>query len=136
LSAPFGGWYSASKAALAAASYALAAEVQQYGIRVTVVAPGLFATDMAAETCSFEPSAESRYRRALEQMKTMQSERVKLAGDPDDVAAAIQHAIDSDDPPVRVVVGDDAQAMLAAGIDPNTYVPAVAAFVSAANRPE
>ena len=39
--APFGGWYSASKAALASASAVLDAEVHQFGIFVTVVAPVL-----------------------------------------------------------------------------------------------
>jgi len=40
LPAPFGGHYSASKAALATASTVLDAEVASFGIRVTVVAPG------------------------------------------------------------------------------------------------
>ncbi|MDA8125207.1 MAG: 3-oxoacyl-ACP reductase FabG [Deltaproteobacteria bacterium] len=40
--------YAAAKAGLIAASRALAAEVARLGIRVNVVAPGLIATDMAA----------------------------------------------------------------------------------------
>jgi NAD(P)-dependent dehydrogenase (short-subunit alcohol dehydrogenase family) len=40
LPAPFGGYYSASKAALASATAALDAEVYGFGIRVTMIAPG------------------------------------------------------------------------------------------------
>ena len=47
--APFGGWYSASKAALASLSMVLGAELQGSGIFVTVVAPGLFVTGMSEQ---------------------------------------------------------------------------------------
>ena len=134
-SPPFGGWYSASKAGLAAASYSLAAEVKQFGIHVTVIAPGLFATDMVDQLRTFDWPAGSPYRRVLEAMKTMQAERITTAGDPDEVGAAIAAVIAADDPPVRIVVGEDAQALLAAGVDPNTYVPPNAALVSAGNAP-
>jgi NAD(P)-dependent dehydrogenase (short-subunit alcohol dehydrogenase family) len=47
--APFGGWYSASKAAMAGLSMVLGAELQGSGIFVTVVAPGLFVTGMSEQ---------------------------------------------------------------------------------------
>jgi NAD(P)-dependent dehydrogenase (short-subunit alcohol dehydrogenase family) len=57
--APFGGWYSASKAALASASAVLDAEVHGFGIFVTVAAPGLFRTPMADQLRSFPAAPES-----------------------------------------------------------------------------
>lgn len=63
--APFGGWYSASKAALASASAVLDAEVRGFGIFVTVVAPGLFRTPMAGQLSSFPVAPDSAYAAML-----------------------------------------------------------------------
>jgi NAD(P)-dependent dehydrogenase (short-subunit alcohol dehydrogenase family) len=133
IASPFAGWYSASKAGFAAVSYALAAEVKQFGIRVTVISPGLFATDLIDGLTSFDVAATSPYRRFLEQMRLVQAERVKTAADPDQVGAAIEAVINDDDPPVRVVVGDDAKAMMAQGFDPNVHVPMNADRITTAN---
>ncbi len=135
MSSPFGGWYSASKAALAAASYSLAMEVRQFGIHVTVVSPGFFRTEMAESTANFAIDPDSRYRNAAEALKAMQAQRLATAGDPDEVAATIESVIADATPPIRVVVGEDAKAMVATGLDPNAYVPATAQFVQAVNTP-
>ena len=132
LSAPLAGWYDATKAGLAALSYALAAEVKQFGIHVTVVSPGLFRTDMTAALSEFVPPEESRYATALRAMVQLQRARDASAGDPDEVGAAIASCIESDDPPVRIAVGADAQALAAMGADPNAYVPQMAAMITAA----
>jgi NAD(P)-dependent dehydrogenase (short-subunit alcohol dehydrogenase family) len=132
LASPFIGWYDATKAGLAAVSYALAAEVKHLGIRVTVIAPGLFRTEMAEALGAFVPPADSRYRRVLELLAASQGQRIDQAGDPDEVGAAIEEVINDDDPPIRVVVGADAKAMVAAGFDTNAYVPANAARIAAA----
>lgn len=107
--APFGSWYSASKAALSSASSVLAAEVRQFGIFVTVVAPGLFLTDMAHELGTIQVDPGSAYGAALRAVRVENVDRLKTAGDPDLVAGAIEDCIDSDDPPARVVVGADAR---------------------------
>ena len=111
LPAPFGGWYSASKAALASASVVLDGEVHGFGISVTVVAPGLFRTEMSASLASFEVAADSPYRAAFAGLMAENEARISAAADPDEVAAAIERCIDADDPPARVVVGADAEAM-------------------------
>jgi len=116
LPAPFGGHYSASKAALASASTVLDAEVRPFGVTVTVVAPGFFRTPMAESTSTFEVNAASLYADALRNLKAQSGPRLDSAGDPDDVARAIAECVDADDPPARVVVGEDAKgyaAMLA-----------------------
>ena len=112
LSAPFGGWYSASKAALASASKVLDAEVRQFGIAVSVVAPGFFLTAMAESMREFGAPAGSHYAAAMEALRAQNEARLAYAGDPDDVAAAIERCITADDAPARVVVGADAEAMV------------------------
>lgn len=110
LPAPFGAYYSASKAALTSASFVLGSEVRGFGIFVTVVAPGLFRTDMAAElgTASVDPG--SNYRDALLALRAQNAGRLESAGDPDEVALAIEACIASPDPQARMVVGGDAQS--------------------------
>lgn len=109
--APFAGIYSASKAALDAASLVMDAEVRPFGAAVSLVAPGFFRTEMASGLADQPIPASSTYRRALEQLAAGVPDRLTTAGDPDDVAAAIEACLRSEDPPARVVVGRDAESM-------------------------
>jgi NAD(P)-dependent dehydrogenase (short-subunit alcohol dehydrogenase family) len=111
LPAPFGGWYSASKAALASASAVLDAEVHGFGVFVTVVAPGLFRSDMSAALGSYRIGERSPYSTAFSALMVANAARLETAADPDAVATAIDHCIRSDDPPARIIVGDDAESM-------------------------
>jgi NAD(P)-dependent dehydrogenase (short-subunit alcohol dehydrogenase family) len=111
LPAPFGGWYSASKAALASASAVLDAEVHGFGIFVTVVAPGLFRTEMAESLASYRVAEDSAYRVVFAALTAQNAARLAAAGDPDDVAAVIEGCIRDAEPPARVIVGSDAVAM-------------------------
>ena len=111
LPAPFGGYYSASKAALATASAVLDAEVRPFGISVTVVAPGFFRTEMAAAAGSFSVAHDSPYRIPFGALMAAAPARLETAADPDIVARAIADVIAADDAPARVVVGEDAEAM-------------------------
>jgi NAD(P)-dependent dehydrogenase (short-subunit alcohol dehydrogenase family) len=113
LPAPFAGHYSASKAALASASAVLDAEVRPFGVAVTVVAPGLFRTPMAEAMPTYELDPTSPYADALRNLTAQSAARIEDAGDPDDVARAIVDCVHGDDPPARVVVGEDAQRYLA-----------------------
>jgi NAD(P)-dependent dehydrogenase (short-subunit alcohol dehydrogenase family) len=106
--APFGGWYSASKAALASASAVLGAEVHCFGIFVTVVAPGLFRTPMSASLPTFRVAADSAYAAAFGSLRERTTAGLRQAGDPDEVARAIEGCIRADEPPARIVVGTDA----------------------------
>ena len=109
LPAPFGGFYSASKAALTSASYVLGAEVASFGIRVTVVAPGLFRTAMVEEMGRRPVDPASQYRTVLEGLRGADAQRLAGAGDPDVVAVAVEECLLSGDPPARIVVGEDAR---------------------------
>jgi len=109
--APFGGWYSASKAALSSLSVVLDAEVRGFGICVTVVAPGLYATEMASRLPQAEAPEGSAYGKAFEGIRRETAAELAQAGDPDEVAIAIQECIRASDPPARIVVGADGQKL-------------------------
>ena len=109
--APFGGLYSASKAALMSLSYVLGAELTDSGIFVTVVAPGLFRTPMAEKQGETRVPEGSRYAKAFAALARGGAERLKAAGDPDEVAVAVEELIRSDAPPARLVVGADGLAL-------------------------
>jgi NAD(P)-dependent dehydrogenase (short-subunit alcohol dehydrogenase family) len=109
--APFGGWYSASKAALTSASAVLDAEVHAFGIFVTVVAPGFYLTPMARALPSFRISQFSPYGAAFDAALAQTAAGLDKAGDPDDVARAIEDCLNAADPPARLVVGADGEEM-------------------------
>jgi NAD(P)-dependent dehydrogenase (short-subunit alcohol dehydrogenase family) len=109
--APFGAYYSASKAALTSASHVLDCEVRSFGIKVTVVAPGLFLTPLAESLATFSAPSGSAYAKVLDAMIALQPARLAMARDPDVVALAVEDVLRADDPPFRVVVGADAKAM-------------------------
>jgi NAD(P)-dependent dehydrogenase (short-subunit alcohol dehydrogenase family) len=131
LPAPFGGHYSASKAALASASLVLDAEVRPFGITVTVVAPGLFRTAMSEALPTYRVDPSSPYARAFERLAAQSVERLTTAGDPDDVAAVIEGVLRADDPPARVVAGADAVSMvdLARSVDTEELAALLRALV-------
>jgi NAD(P)-dependent dehydrogenase (short-subunit alcohol dehydrogenase family) len=132
LAAPFGGYYSASKAALASASAVLGAEVASFGIRVTVVAPGFFRTEMAESLGDQHVDPGSPYRAALEALRATDAGRLEGAGDPDDVARAVEECLASADPPARRVVGADAVNFekLVRGATPEEYAAMLRDYVT------
>ncbi len=106
--APFGGWYSASKAALASLSTVLGAEVHGFGVSVTVIAPGLYRTPMSARLPHFAVPGDSPYAGPFSALSTRTAATLQRAGDPDEVARAIEDCVAASEPPARIVVGADA----------------------------
>jgi|SRR5579875_1564922 len=109
--APFGGWYSASKAALTSASVVLDAEVHGFGIFVTVVAPGLFRTAMSGAFGSYTVADDSPYAAAFRAAIEQSVAALAQAGDPDQVAREIDDCLRASEPPARIVVGAEAEEM-------------------------
>jgi NAD(P)-dependent dehydrogenase (short-subunit alcohol dehydrogenase family) len=105
--APFGGLYSASKAALMSLSYVLGAELTGTGIFVTAVAPGLFRTPMSEGQRSQRAPEGSHYAKHFDGLARGADAELAGAGDPDEAGAAIEKLIRSDAPPARLVIGDD-----------------------------
>jgi NAD(P)-dependent dehydrogenase (short-subunit alcohol dehydrogenase family) len=131
LPAPYGGHYSASKAALASASRVLDAEVRPSGVSVTVVAPGLFLTAMAEALGGYAIDPASPHAAAFANLIAAAPARLRAAGDPDVVAEAIESVLRAEDPPARIVVGEDAKAMSdwLAGLDDEGLAAGLRSFV-------
>ena len=98
---PLIGFYSATKWAVEALHESLAQEVRAFGIRVTLVEPGAYATDFGKSTTiadTIEPYAEFR-KQFLTRLANMDR------GDPEATTDAILRLVDADDPPLRFGLG-------------------------------
>ncbi len=99
---PTVGLYHASKWALEGFSQSLAAEVAEFGIKVTIIEPGGFATEWGG------PSAKH-----AAQIRVYDGARAKIAafrsnsvpGDPEATGPAILKVVDAEQPPLRIFFG-------------------------------
>ena len=98
---PTGGSYTASKFAIEAMSEALAGEVAAFGIKVTLLEPGHFATEFRASVQA--PPAIAAYDPIRQAVRA--SFKPGDFGDPAATAAAIFAAVDAEEPPLRLVLG-------------------------------
>ncbi|MDT7546310.1 MAG: hypothetical protein QOE99_2420 [Actinomycetota bacterium] len=129
MSTPLMGWYCASKHGLEAVTDCLRMEVEPDGIRVILIEPGMFGTDIwsAASAQEFPAPTTSRYAAAYARADSMSSQSSKLP-DPVWVARTIRVALSNPLPMARYVVGADAVG----GILAETLVPtAVTDYVKA-----
>jgi NAD(P)-dependent dehydrogenase (short-subunit alcohol dehydrogenase family) len=96
------GIYHASKWGLEGISQALAQEVTEFGINVTLVEPGGFSTDWAGSS-----SARSEPNPVYDALRERQQQRraSNAPGDPAASALAIMRVVDADPPPRRVFFG-------------------------------
>lgn len=115
LSVPLMGWYCASKHALEAVTDALRMEVAADGVRVVLVEPGMFGTDIWHSSVETGPPAPSqpRYAAAYAHAAAL-SRRSDVLPDPVRVARAVRLALGSPVPLARYVVGVDAVGGMAA----------------------
>jgi NAD(P)-dependent dehydrogenase (short-subunit alcohol dehydrogenase family) len=103
------GAYSATKFALEGWSEALAKEVDRFGIRVLIVEPGAFRTSFNGPGALLISKPIPAYDEQIEPLRTgMPEDDGKQPGDPAKAASAILEALDADDPPLRLALGDDA----------------------------
>lgn len=101
---PMVGIYHASKWGLEGFSQALAQEVADFGIAVTLVEPGGFSTDWAGPSAkhSEELPAYAEYREAANKERAA---RNGAKGDPAATRAAILKVVDAEEPPLRIFLG-------------------------------
>ncbi len=112
VSTPFMGWYSASKFGLEALSDALRIEVAGFGVKVILVEPGGFGTDIWAGGGEVLPDAShSAYSTAYQRAQTVTARGGELP-DPIWVARAIRLALATPVPLPRYLVGIDAMSGL------------------------
>ncbi|RBY92555.1 SDR family oxidoreductase [Blastococcus sp. TF02A-30] len=99
------GIYNASKWALEALSQSLAAEVADFGIKVTIIEPGAYGTDWggsSARHATPDPAYDEFRAKAAEARKA----RAGNPGDPAATRAAVLELVDAEEPPLRVFFGD------------------------------
>ena len=99
------GIYNASKWALEGFSQALAQEVADFGINVTLIEPGGFSTDWGGASAKHAeplPAYEEFRAKAAELRKS----RMTNPGDPEASSAAVLQIVDAENPPLRVFFGD------------------------------
>jgi NAD(P)-dependent dehydrogenase (short-subunit alcohol dehydrogenase family) len=99
--------YSATKFALEGMSEALADEVRPFGIKVLIVEPGTFRTSLFDNITSSAERPE--YASTVGPTRHMvETGNGAQPGDPAKAAAAIRTALDADNTPLRLALGDDA----------------------------
>ena len=99
---PLIGFYCATKWAVEALHESLAQETKAFGIKVTLVEPGAYATDFGKSgqvADSIDAYTEMR-KQFLMHLATMER------GDPEATTAAILKLVDTDDPPLRLGLGN------------------------------
>ncbi len=105
VASPITGFYNASKWALEAMHEALAGEVAGFGIKVTLIEPGAYATGFASPM-SFQLAVSKEPYRALRERVFAQSAHIDF-GDPLATSAAILQVVDATEPPLRFFLGTE-----------------------------
>lgn len=100
---PVIGYYCSSKWAFEAIHESLAAEVKAWGIKVTIIEPGAYATEFGSpESLRFSPALEHYAQFKAEFFGQLQSmER----GDPRATPEALFKVVDAENPPIRFFLG-------------------------------
>ncbi|MBB4220034.1 oxidoreductase [Variovorax sp. 375MFSha3.1] len=99
--------YSASKFALEGASEALAQEVAPFGIKVLIVEPGQFRTQLAGSGMRHMPVIEAYQPVVGATREFAHSMHNTQAGDPRKAAVAIAKALEAEHTPLRLQLGGD-----------------------------
>jgi NAD(P)-dependent dehydrogenase (short-subunit alcohol dehydrogenase family) len=103
-------WYSSAKFAVEGLSEAIANEVSPFGIRVTILEPGAFRTDYAGPSLVKEHCGIDDYASTLgERIKIYASTRHgNQPNDPAMFGPVLLELVNSDAPPLRLPLGEDA----------------------------
>lgn len=100
---PVIGYYCSSKWAFEAIHESLAAEVKEFGIKVTIIEPGAYATEFGSQaSLKFAPGMEvyANFKaQFIEQLMGLER------GNPDATPEAVFQAVDAENPPLRLHLG-------------------------------
>jgi NAD(P)-dependent dehydrogenase (short-subunit alcohol dehydrogenase family) len=109
VSFPVCGLYSASKFALEGLTEALHHEVKPFGIRVTLVEPGAFRTEFAGDVNMQPEQRLDIYEPMTAPMhQYFETQAGTQAGDPAKAAQLMIDVVESETPPLRLMLGADA----------------------------
>lgn len=106
------GPYALTKHLVSNLSVALDTEAGPYGVRTVAIEPGFFATDIYDASDTPAVPAGSPYADRVVAFHAAVGEGIRQGADPAVVARAIVAAVDDPSTPSRVLVGDDAVAMV------------------------
>ncbi|MDX8144185.1 SDR family oxidoreductase [Lentzea sp. BCCO 10_0061] len=96
------GLYSASKFALEGMSEALAAEAARFGVKVSIVQPGGYWTDLYTSSRATEPNPA--YDELRDELQKQWAEG-SIDSEPKLAAEAVMKLVASDEPPLRLLLG-------------------------------
>ena len=103
---PFQAYYSATKFALEGFAESLAYEVAPFGVAVTLVQPGNFATEFtASRKVAVAATPDSAYAGAMTKAVAAMERDERNGAPPGQVAATVQRVLEARKPPRRVSVG-------------------------------
>jgi NAD(P)-dependent dehydrogenase (short-subunit alcohol dehydrogenase family) len=102
---PYRSVYSASKGALELITEALRMEVKSFGVEITNVAPGDFATNIAAGRYHAPVIKDSAYEKVYGDMLSTMNEHVDAGSNPNEMAEAVYKIIATKKPNVHYKVG-------------------------------
>ena len=104
--------YQAAKFGLGGFSEALAKEVAPLGIRVTSVEPGGFRTDWAGDSMAYAAKVEGYENTVDRRTELFQGGSFVPMGDPEKAARVIIELVNHPEPPVHLILGSEAIALL------------------------
>lgn len=96
--------YCASKFALEGLTEGLAAEVQPFGVHVTLIEPGLFATDWAGSSAR-RATPISDYAQGHDDAAATLAQVLGAPSDPATTVSDLLNVVDAPKPPLRVIFG-------------------------------
>lgn len=115
---PSSGFYTASKFAIEAFSEALAAEAAHLGIKVTIIEPGAFRTDFNGRSLAVgENRLAELYPSTDGFLGWLKENDGKQPGDPRKAAQAMIKVVESENPPLRLPLGEDAIGAIEAELE-------------------
>jgi NAD(P)-dependent dehydrogenase (short-subunit alcohol dehydrogenase family) len=99
------GAYHASKWALEGLSQSLSQEVAGFGIKVTLIEPSGYSTDWSGPSAKHAAQLPA-YDQVREQAAAARAKRFTAPGDPEATREAILRLVDSENPPLRMFLGE------------------------------
>jgi len=114
------GWsvYAATKFSIVGLSEVLAQDVAEFGVKVTVVAPGAFRTSfLNADSINIAQHTIREYTAVHNAQELLLTKDGRQDGDPEKAAAAIIEVAHMENPPLYLLLGDDAYNRAMAKLD-------------------
>lgn len=111
-------YYCGSKFALEGISDSLAKEVAGFGIHVTALAPGSFRTDWAGRSMVRTGRSIADYDSLFDPIRQAREEKSgRQSGDPEKAAQALLKIVAAKNPPVHLLLGNDAVHLVRQKLD-------------------